>query len=535
MVMSAEEFASAFTAENDYVERKRGTGAREIQRAIVALSNSDGGVILIGVDDQGRVIGHPASAGTEDAVHEAALAVHDPGRYWIHELLVDRVAVTVVAVERRSQGFAQTSDGQVLVRRGARSTPLIGGELQRFISERALARFDSTDAGVTIDAVDDELLDRIRQAYGWRSPAEPDLLQGAGLAIAVGQDTHLTVAGSLTLLRVPHERLGKAFIEILRYPGEGDSYDRREEIVGPAEDQVVLASRFVMEELGTDVVVSGLRRYELPRLPEEVLREAIANAVAHRSYEEVGRSIRIELRPDRVVILSPGGLPEPVTEQNIRDAQSARNTTVLEVLRRLRLAEDLGRGVDVIQDKMAEALLDPPTFEDLDGHSVRVVLPIRGAVTPQERAWVQEVERQGAIQPRDRLLLIQAARGEELTNARVRELLTVDSRDARQALQRLRDAGFVEQVGRRGGTTYVLSGSLKAPASFRMRLDDLKALVIRLAETGPVTNARVRGETGLDRAETLRILDALVREGRLVRTGERRGAKYDLPDPGRAL
>lgn len=148
---------------------------------------------------------------------------------------------------------------------------------------------------------------------------------------------------------------------------------------------------------------------------------------------------------------------------------------------------------------------------------------------------MQEVERQGAIQPRDRLLLIHAARGEELTNARVRELLAVDSRDARQALQRLRGAGFVEQVGRRGGTTYVLSGSLKAPASFRMRLDDLKALVIGLAEVGPVTNARVRGETGLDRAETLRILDALVREGRLVRTGERRGAKYDLPDPGRAL
>jgi predicted HTH transcriptional regulator len=57
MVMSAEDFASAFAAENDYVERKRGTGSREIQRAIVALSNSDGGVILIGVDDQGHVSG----------------------------------------------------------------------------------------------------------------------------------------------------------------------------------------------------------------------------------------------------------------------------------------------------------------------------------------------------------------------------------------------------------------------------------------------------------------------------------------------
>ena len=531
MVMTADEFARAFPAESDHVERKRGTGSRELQRAIVAFSNSDGGVILIGVGDRGAVLGRPATPGTEDAIHEAALAVHDPGRYWIHELLVDRTAVTVVPVERRSQGFAQASDGAVLVRRGARSVPLIGGELRRFISERALSRFDVTDAGVPSDAADPALLERIREAYGWRSAADAHLLEGAGLAVTTAGGINLTISGALALLAEPQERLGKALIEILRYRDEGVTYDRREEITGSVEEQVVLASRFVMEELGTDVVVSGLRRYELPRLPEEVLREAIANAVAHRSYEDVGRSTRIELRPDRVVIVSPGGLPEPVTEQNIREAQSARNATVLDVLRRLRLAEDLGRGVDVIQDRMAEALLDPPTFEDLDGHSVRVILPIRGVVTPQERAWVLEVERQGAIQSMDRLLLVQAARGEELTNARVRELLAVDSRDARLALQRLRDAGFVEQVGRRGGTTYVLSPSLRAPASFRMKLDDLKALVLQLVESGPVTNAQVRKETGLDRAGALRLLDTLVGEGRLERVGERRGTKYLLATP----
>jgi len=94
-------------------------------------------------------------------------------------------------------------------------------------------------------------------------------------------------------------------------------------------------------------------------------------------YEDVGRSIRVEAYPERVEVTSPGGMPEPVTEQNIRDTQSARNATVLGVLRRLRLAEDIGRGVDVIQDEMAEALLDPPRFEEL-GHSVRVILPIRG-------------------------------------------------------------------------------------------------------------------------------------------------------------
>jgi predicted HTH transcriptional regulator len=54
-----------------------------------------------------------------------------------------------------------------------------------------------------------------------------------------------------------------------------------------------------------------------------------------------------------------------VTEENIRDTQSARNIRVLKVLRRFALAEDSGRGVDVIQDRMAEALLVLPSSKIL--------------------------------------------------------------------------------------------------------------------------------------------------------------------------
>jgi ATP-dependent DNA helicase RecG len=461
MVLSGKEFQRAFPTESDYVERKRGASVNVIQRAIVAFSNSDGGVILIGVEDRGEIIGR-AGGGATATVHEAAQAVHDPGRYWIHELQVDGKVITIVSVERRSQGFAQTADGRVLVRRGARSTPLIGGDLRRFISERSLERFDSSDAGVAVEEADEERLQEVQQAFRWKRRPDGDHLESQALAIRSGDSHHLTVAGVLTLLRDPDRALGKAYVEVLRFPRESAEYERRVEVHGPAQEQVERTVSLLMDELGTDVVVSGLRRYEMPKLPEVVLREAIANAVAHRTYEDVGRSIRVEVYPERVEVTSPGGMPEPVTEQNIRDTQSARNATVLGVLRRLRLAEDIGRGVDVIQDEMAEALLDPPRFEEL-GHSVRVTLPIRGAISPQERAWVLEVEHRGHILASDRLLLVHAARGEELTNARVRELLGADSRDARRALTRLRDAGFLEQIGQRGGASYVVARGVGAP------------------------------------------------------------------------
>lgn len=520
------EFADLFPAESNFIERKAGVGQGPVAKAMTALSNTEGGVILIGVRDNGEVAGRSLTDGVENAIHQAALTIHDPGRYRIHGLEVDGKPVTVVSVAKREQGFAQTADGQVLVRRGARSVPLMGAELLALVTSRALVRFDEADSGVPLSAADDELLEDLRLVFRWRVDSVQKRLIDHQLAVTNGSP-RLTVAGALLLLKEPRSSLGKSYVEVLRFPDESVNYDRRVEFGGPVQEQVEAVTAFVRDELGTDLIVSGARRLEVPKIPEVVLREAIANAVAHRSYEELGRSVRVEIRPDGVTIISPGGLPEPVTEENIRETQSARNIHVLGALRRFRLAEDAGRGVDVMQDEMAEALLDPPQFED-QGHSVAVTLPIRGPISPEERAWIIEVERRGEIQAIDRIPLIHAARGEVLTNARVRELLGVDSRDARKSLRRLKEAGFLDQFGQRGGVTYLLSRAVRAPAAFRLTPSELDAFILDLAGEGELTNAKVRAETGLDRVEAFRILDRLVQEGHLERRGERRGAHYVL-------
>jgi ATP-dependent DNA helicase RecG len=136
------------------------------------------------------------------------------------------------------------------------------------------------------------------------------------------------------------------------------------EIRGALGRQLEDAVEEVASELGTELVVLGVRRYDLPRIPRVVLREALANAIAHRSYELDGTAVRVEIYPDSVHIISPGSLPEPVTVENIRETQAARNIKVINALRRLGLAEDAGRGVDVMVDAMRDELLEPPTFED---------------------------------------------------------------------------------------------------------------------------------------------------------------------------
>jgi ATP-dependent DNA helicase RecG len=519
--MSLKEFRTAFPEEGQYVEFKRGVSDKQIQDTAVAFSNAEGGVLLVGVHDRGEPLGRALDAGTHDDIHRAMQSARDVGRYSVAQIKVDGKPLCVISIARRREGFAQTSGGVVKVRRGSRDDPLFGVELVRFANERTASRYESTRVDVPLRAADPALRAELARAMRWER-ATAERLRAVGLA----DDGALTVAGALYLRNDPGQALGKAHVELQRFPDDTTvDYDRREELRGPIHHVLTTAVERVVAELGTELVVLGVRRYESPRLPEVVLREAIANALAHRSYEAAGTAVRLELRPSSVVVRSPGGLPEPVTVENMREANAARNLAVIKVLRRFGLAEDAGRGVDLMQDTMADEMLDPPRFAD-NGHEVTVELPVRSAVAPVERAWVRELEHRGALRGADRIALVYAARGEVLTNSRVREILGVDADAARDTLQRLRDEGFLEQRGRRGGATYRLSGSLKPPAGLRLSAEELEDVVARLAADGPIANRDVRAATGLDRAQALALLDAMVREGRLRRTGERRGTRY---------
>lgn len=522
LAMSLAEFKREFPEESDYVEFKQGVSRNQLQDTVVAFSNAHGGVILIGIADSGEVVGKPYDSGTVDSIHQVMRDAHDPGRYSLHQLLVGDRSVVVVSVARRQEGFSQSSSGVVRVRKGTRDEPLFGSALQHLINERATRRYELTPTELAIDAADAELLRGLQKGFGWGSDQVEERLVETGYAA----DGRLTVGGALLLSDDPGQVLGKAHVELLRYRSDDSvDYDLRLAIEGPLPAQLEQAAQRTLDELGTELVVLGVRRYDLPRVPPVVVREAIANALAHRSYELNRTPVRIHIRPSSVSILSPGGLPEPVTVENIREATAPRNVAVIGALRRFGLAEDAGRGIDVMEDTMLEEMLDPPSFED-NGHEVIVTLPVRSAVAPVERAWIRELERRGTLRGPDRLVLIHAARGETLTNARVREVLQTDESSAREVLQRLRDAGFLEQQGTHGGATYHLEGSLAPPAGLRLGPIELADLIETMAEGEAISNADIRSATGLDRAEVRALLAKLVKEGRLLQSGERRGTRY---------
>jgi ATP-dependent DNA helicase RecG len=338
----------------------------------------------------------------------------------------------------------------------------------------------------------------------------------------------LTVAGALLLLAEPATVGGRPYIDVRRYSGDEVDPDKLWEVRGPVDRQVEQATATIVEELGAISAIVGAQRVEMPRLPPGAIREAIANAVAHRSYEHAGTAIRVEIRATSLTISSPGALREPVTVDNIRFTQAARNDKLLGALRRMGLAEDLGKGIDRIEDDMAAELLQPPAYED-DGSFFTVRLPLGGAVTPRERAWVRGLIQTRRLDARAAVVVVAVARQASISNSDVRVLLDVDSVRARTILQSLVAEGVLVREGERGGAQYVVAPGLGVPARIRHTDAELDAMAITLSQQGPVTNALLRDRSGLDRIEARAVLRRLVDRGELIQVGEKRGTRYVLP------
>ena len=214
--------------------------------------------------------------------------------------------------------------------------------------------------------------------------------------------------------------------------------------------------------------------------------------------------------------------------ENIRFQQAARNDRVLGALRRLGLAEDLGKGIDRMEDDMAAELLQRPEFTD-DGSFFTVNLRLGGAVTPRERAWARELISDGRLDARSAVVVVEVAREGTVSNSDVRTLLDLDSVQARSILQDLVTAGVLVQQGERGGAQYLIAPDLGVPARIRHTDAELDAIAIELARDGAVTNARLRERTGLDRQEARAVLRRLVDRGELLQLGEKRGTRYETP------
>ena len=122
-------------------------------------------------------------------------------------------------------------------------------------------------------------------------------------------------------------------------------------------------------------VIQGADRKKMEKIPEAAFREAIANALIHRVWD-VDSQIRISMFDDRIEIVSPGGLPSGITEEEYLSGKLSvlRNRNLANVFYRLGFVEIFGTGITRIKQLYAEGLIKPD-FE-VSENAIKIVLPI---------------------------------------------------------------------------------------------------------------------------------------------------------------
>ena len=122
-------------------------------------------------------------------------------------------------------------------------------------------------------------------------------------------------------------------------------------------------------------VIQGAERKNIEKIPEAAFREAIANALIHRVWD-VESQIRVLMFDDRIEIISPGGLPSGITEEEYLSGKLSvlRNRNLANVFYRLGFVEIFGTGITRIK-QLYEAGLRKPDFE-VSENTIKIMLPV---------------------------------------------------------------------------------------------------------------------------------------------------------------
>ncbi len=207
---------------------------------------------------------------------------------------------------------------------------------------------------------------------------------------------------------------------------------------------------------------SSFRR-EIPLIPRKVIREAIVNALMHRSYR-LRQPVQIIRYSNRIEIRNPGYSLIP-DERLGEPGSITRNEKIAAVLHEVGLAETKGTGIRVMLDAMRHSNLTAPLFEsDRQKDSFTTTLLIHHLLDPADIAWLANFKEHNLMPDETKALIIVRELG-AITNLDYRRFNDLDTLSASKRLQRLRDIGLLEQKGRGNKTYYVPTPYLMNPVS----------------------------------------------------------------------
>jgi len=337
--------------------------AKDMADEFAAAANTRGASFLLGVNDKTRVI---------DGI---ALDKLDEVETWVRNICNDSIKPAIMANIRKicltdAQGddkivvrvdipqslFVHKSPRGYYYRIGSSKREMSPDYLSRLFQQRSQTRLICFDEQVVpaaeIGVLNAELYSRFKSELS--SEDDKEFLRKLHFIATDSEGVwRPTVGGVLMASEHPEDFLPSAFIQAVCYRGTertaADQVDAKD-LVGPIDVQISEACKFVFKNMRI-AAVKMPGRVDIPQFAMNAVFEAIVNAVAHRDYSISGAKIRVHLFADRLEIISPGGLPNSLTIEEIGERQFSRNELICTCLSRCPLNQ---RFTDVVRTSMMD-------------------------------------------------------------------------------------------------------------------------------------------------------------------------------------
>lgn len=392
--------------ESSNVELKRDEVANhDLAKELVAFANFAGGVVLLGVEDDGSIHGTTRER-LEEWVMETCRTKIDPpvipyfSWYRDFEPGKDIAVVRVLGGPDKPYARVHQSRRTYFIRVGSTSREASVAELERMFQAGGRINYGLKPVpGAGIPDLDlPRLHDYFRRILSSDTPPEGDSALWTevltNLEFMIRADDEIvtpTVDGLLLFGSNPKRYLPQSGIRAIAYPGISPDYATRadQELRGPlaplADRRGLLVESGLVEQ-ALDFVgrntqpsseLSGGIRIDRPAYPATVLREVVVNALVHRDYSIVGTDVQVVLFEDRLEVTSPGRLPNTATVDGLRAGfRYARNQTLVNVMRDYGYVDFRGMGIrnKVIPGMQAHNGTEPEFIETDHAFAVRLWL-----------------------------------------------------------------------------------------------------------------------------------------------------------------
>jgi len=349
-----------------------------LARTMVSFANTSGGLIIIGADPKEKTIVGVNIYGSKSIEKDMVKIGQDRcSPPVIPEVAIRKVGrKNIVAVSvKAGKNKPYYAEGHCYIRDGQHVRVAASGEIQSMSPGRKLFKKgvggDSLPVEkATYNDLDSAKIEDYIEKRKKRFKSEKDistkiLLENIGILVRRNGSLLPSTAGLLLFGKDPQRFLWSSSVNMAKFKGtdKAGSIIDRKELRATIPEMIDEAQQFVVRHMKLSGMFEGLKRLDLPEYPLVAVREAVANAIVHRDYNFKEACIRIFMFDDRIEIYTPGGLPGPVTVENMEYTQYSRNKIIVEALLLMEgYIEKLGTGVRRIKKAAQENGLKEPKF-----------------------------------------------------------------------------------------------------------------------------------------------------------------------------